>query len=240
MVHCHNLPHEDHDMMTQFSVVAVDFSKDPHHPIEADRPARTAVPGAPVIRTATAANASALVRWSVPDDNGGAILGYRVRVVNASNQQVGALREASARATSLSVTGLVNGSKYKLLVQARNLKGAGAFSSKSREVIPVTVAGSPVIGVASAGVAGGAINATARWTPPALTGGSAITGYAVTAWQINSRGRFVRQIQSRVQPPSTRKLTMTLPRGNYKFVVQARNALGHGATSAKSRLVTAR
>jgi spore coat protein A, manganese oxidase len=39
MVHCHNLPHEDHDMMAQFSVGKVDLKGvDPHHPIKAAQP----------------------------------------------------------------------------------------------------------------------------------------------------------------------------------------------------------
>jgi len=42
MVHCHNLPHEDHDMMQQFAVLpstgAVDYAADPHHPINAAKP----------------------------------------------------------------------------------------------------------------------------------------------------------------------------------------------------------
>ena len=37
MTHCHNLPHEDHDMMGQFRVGPV-MAQDPHHPIEAARP----------------------------------------------------------------------------------------------------------------------------------------------------------------------------------------------------------
>jgi spore coat protein A len=32
MMHCHNLPHEDHDMMAQFSVGLRDFDNDPHDP----------------------------------------------------------------------------------------------------------------------------------------------------------------------------------------------------------------
>lgn len=39
MVHCHNLPHEDHDMMGQFQVGTIDYATgDSHHPIEAARP----------------------------------------------------------------------------------------------------------------------------------------------------------------------------------------------------------
>jgi FtsP/CotA-like multicopper oxidase with cupredoxin domain len=36
MVHCHNLPHEDHDMMHQFSVGLKDGDTDPNDPIHAD------------------------------------------------------------------------------------------------------------------------------------------------------------------------------------------------------------
>jgi FtsP/CotA-like multicopper oxidase with cupredoxin domain len=39
MVHCHNLPHEDHDMMHQFSVGDIS-GIDPHHPISAAPPLR--------------------------------------------------------------------------------------------------------------------------------------------------------------------------------------------------------
>jgi spore coat protein A, manganese oxidase len=42
MVHCHNLPHEDHDMMQQFTVQpkvgTIDYATDPHHPINAAKP----------------------------------------------------------------------------------------------------------------------------------------------------------------------------------------------------------
>ncbi|EYR62859.1 bilirubin oxidase [Actinotalea ferrariae CF5-4] len=33
MIHCHNLPHEDHDMMAQFRVGKVPFDADPNHPV---------------------------------------------------------------------------------------------------------------------------------------------------------------------------------------------------------------
>jgi len=42
------------------------------------------------------------------------------------------------------------------------------------------------------------------------------------------------------QPATNRLLTMTLVAGNYRFTVQARNAIGFGGQSARSILVTAR
>jgi len=240
MVHCHNLPHEDHDMMSQFSVGAVGFGVDPHDPIEAARPSVPKAPGAPPIGTATAGNGSAVVRWRVPADNGSAILGYEVRALNAANAQVGAARLVAPGATSATVFGLVNGTKYRLQVRARNARGTGAYSSLSNTVTPVGAPAAPMIKTASSGVAGGAINATARWAPPASDGGSIITGYVVTALQMSATGTVVRQSTSRILVASVRSLTMTLPAGNYKFVVRARNAKGMGATSARSQRVTAR
>jgi hypothetical protein len=38
MIHCHNLPHEDHDMMAQFSVGIDTNDPDPNHPVDAVRP----------------------------------------------------------------------------------------------------------------------------------------------------------------------------------------------------------
>jgi spore coat protein A, manganese oxidase len=46
MIHCHNLPHEDHDMMAQFSVGYNPGDPDPNDPIEAvpPHPIGTAAP----------------------------------------------------------------------------------------------------------------------------------------------------------------------------------------------------
>ena len=201
------------------------------------------VPGAPTIGAATRGNASATVRWTAPASNGGsAITGYSVRVVlNSTGAQVGALRPAGAAATSLLVTGLTNGTAYRFSVTATNAVGTSAASALSAAVTPATVPGAPVIGTATAGVAGAPINATARWTPPAATGGSPITGYRVNALRISAAGAVLATTTSAVQPSTARTLVMTLPvAGNYRFTVQAVNAVGTGAASARSNLVAGR
>ncbi len=98
-----------------------------------------AAPGAPTIGSASPTNASAVVRWTPPVDAGGsAITGYTVRVVNATTSaQVGALRPAAAGATSLSVTGLTNGTGYKFQVLATNALGSSPYSALSNSATPV-------------------------------------------------------------------------------------------------------
>ena len=199
-----------------------------------------AVPAAPAIGAASFGNASATVRWTAPATDGGSpITGYLVRVVDSTGTQAGALRPAAAAATSLAVTGLTNGSAYRFQVAAVNAAGTGPDSALSAAVIPATVPGAPVIGTAAPGTAGGALTATANWTPPASDGGSAVTGYRVRALQISATGTVVAATTSAIQPGSARQLTMTLPTGNYRFTVRAINKAGPGPRSARSNLVVA-
>jgi hypothetical protein len=202
-------------------------------------------PGRPGIGTATRMNASAVVRWTAPTSNGGMpITGYTVRVTNAvSNAQIGGLRSTtSGTARSLTVTSLVNGTAVRFEVRARNGSVAvnGAYSPKSAAVTPAKAPGAAVIGRASSGVAGGTVNAVARWSAPASNGGSAVNGYQVRAQRISSTGTVLSTRFTGVLSSARRSVTMTLPAGKYRFAVRAHNAVGWGAYSARSGLVTAR
>ncbi len=204
-------------------------------------------PGAPITGTASGGNASATVRWTAPSDNGGStITGYSVKVLNAAEAQVGNLRPAAAGATSLVVTGLANGTPYHFQVAAINSVGTGAFSASSNTVTPTsgaTVPGPPVIGAPTQGAAGGALTAVARWTPPASTGGAAITGYVVTALRMSSaaaNATVLSRTDSPILGPGVRQRSFTLAAGNYRFEVVAINAVGTGAPSARSANVVPR
>ena len=204
-------------------------------------PSAPTFPGAPTIGSPTAGNASATEPWTAPSNDGGsAITGYLVRALDLSSAQVGPLHPAAATATSLVVTGLTNGSTYVFQVAATNAVGTGPKSALTSLVVPATVPGAPVIGTAASGTAGGTVTATANWTAPASNGGSAVTGYVVRALQMSATGTVLATTTSAVQPASARQLTMTLPAGNYRFTVQAKNKAGSGSQSARSNLVVAR
>jgi hypothetical protein len=205
------------------------------------------VPDAPTIGTASPGNASATVRWTAPSDNGGsAVTGYSVRVLDSTEQQVGALRPAAAAATSLVVTGLTNGTAYHFQVAATNSVGTGGSSGSSNTVTPsagATVPGPPVIGTPSQGALGGTLTAIARWAAPASNGGSAITGYVVTALRMSSSAAdavVLSRTDSRVLGPLVRQREFTLAAGNYRFEVVAINAVGTGPPSARSANVVPR
>ena len=63
----------------------------------------------------------------------------------------------------------------------------------------------------------------------------------MTALRIAANGTVLATTVSAVQPAAARTLVMTLPvTGNYRFTVQAINAVGSSAPSARSNLVAAR
>jgi hypothetical protein len=194
------------------------------------------VSAGPRIGTATAGNASALVRWTKPVNDGGSpVAGYHVRMVDAATgTRVIALRDTAAGATSLNFTGLANGTAVRFQVQARTSLGMGAVSAHSNAVTPATKPGSPKIGAATAGSA----SALVRWTAGA-TGGSVITKYHV---RVVDGATGTKVIALRDTAGTARSLSFTgLARGtSVRFQVQAVNAKGMGPVSAHSNAVTPR
>ena len=200
---------------------------DPPPPVEEE----ATVPGAPAIGAVTAGNASATVRWTAPaSDGGSAITGYTVR-----SYRDGGLVQTStapAGATSLPVSGLVNGRPHTFTVTAANGIGAGPVSAASTPVIPATVPTAPRIGTPSP-AAGAAV---VRWAAPVATGGSPVTGYTVRAY----RGATLVKTVAASRTATALTVSGLANGAAHTFSVTATNAVGASPVSARSAVVVPR
>jgi hypothetical protein len=179
------------------------------------------LPSAPLAVTATAGDTVAAVTWAPPTDDGGQpVTAYRVTRSTATGAVSGMTTQ-----TSLSQSGLVNGTAYRYSVAAVTAIGTGP-ATLSPSVKPIGLPTAPTSVRASAQNA----RATVRWT--ASNGnGTAVRDYRVVA---SPGGRAV-------TTTSTSAVVTGLTNGvAYRFSVSARNLLGRGPSSSPSAAVTPR
>jgi hypothetical protein len=192
------------------------------------------LPSAPETIQASTDGGSATVAWSAPASTGGStITGY---VVTRGD---GAPVTVDAQRMDYTFTGLEPGGTDNIAVQAVNSAGEGAPAAVAVKV-PATKPGRGRIRSASSGRTGGKVTAVARWRAPLSDGGARVNGYRVYGYRLNDRGSVVQRVTSSVRSASARSWQPTLHRGRWKFAVRARNSVGWGKVSARSRTVTAR
>ena len=184
------------------------------------------VPGPPTAVSGARGNARVTVKWKAPASTGGsAITGY---VVTAYVGSTAKKAVTVGNVSTATVTGLTNGTSYVFRVHAVNSMGAGPNSAASAAAVPATVPGPPT---AVSGARGNA-RVTVKWKAPASTGGSAITGYVVTAYVGSTAKKAV--TVGNVLTATVIGLTNGT---SYTFTVAARNALGSGPASTHSAAV---
>jgi hypothetical protein len=192
-------------------------------------PPAPVAPDAPTLGTVKAGNAKIDLTWTAPASDGGSpITGYVVTAYKAGDGTVAGTMKTSD--TSAAFTGLINGIGYTVEVAAENVVGVGPASARSAVLTPSTVP-AKVIGVS---VKRGAASLAVRWKAPA-NGGSALTGYVVTAY-VAKGGKTA----ATVKVPA--KLLAATVKGlkngtGYTVDVRAINANGPGVASARSSVV---
>jgi predicted phage tail protein len=197
-------------------------------------PAKQTAPGRPTIRAASAGNALAIARWTAPADRGGAQLTrFEIQVIDSAGRQIGGIRTAPATASALTITGLVNGTPYRLRVRAVNAVGAGAWSATSAIVQPRTVPGAARTLTTARGAAGGRLTAALRWKPPATTGGAPVTAYRISCQRLSANGAAVGTPSVTTASGAARAAAFTAAPGaragvRYRCTVRAVNAAGAG------------
>ena len=192
------------------------------------------VPGAPSNVTGAAGNGQVSVTWTAPSSNGGsAVTGYDVEWSSDSgNSWSSPLSSAqSSTSTAALVTGLTNGTSYVFKVAARNVIGAGSFSTTSAAVMP---AGAPTSPTSVSAVAGNG-QATVSWSGPSSNGGATISSYDVR-YSSNSGSTWTSAGVAYTGSPAT--VTGLTNGTSYLFEVAAINSIGASSYSSPSSAVT--
>lgn len=176
-------------------------------------------PGQPTLTSVTTSGSSATITFAAPAPNGGAApTSYTVTASPGG-------RSVTGVSSPLVIDGLTLGETYTFSVTATNAAGTGTASVSSAPVTMVGTASAPTI----TGVTVGNASASVAFTAPANNGGSAITGYVVTA---NPGGITATGTSSPI-------LVTGLTNGQaVSFTVAAINAAGTGTASAASALFT--
>ncbi len=165
------------------------------------------------------------------------LAGWRVQIGEYTQDLPGSAR--SVRLSRTADLALKNGTSYVATVTALIDGEVGpATAAATVSFRPSGVPGRPGIGRATSGAKGGKSQATARWST-AATNGATILGYQVFAQRL-AGSRVTKTYSSKVLSSHSRSFTMTLPKGNYRFVVRAKNANGWSPLSSRSAKVSAR
>ena len=183
-------------------------------------------PDPPTGVSGTAGNREVSVSWTAPESDGGSPITEYVVFSNPGSET------CSTAGTSCTVTGLTNGDTYTFTVVATNSAGSSIGSMSSSPVTPAAPDPDPTVPSAPTAVTGVAGNeqVSVSWTAPTNTGGSAITGYTVTATPGGAT----------CSTTGATSCTVTgLTNGTaYTFTVTATNGVGTGAASNASSAVT--
>jgi subtilase family serine protease len=202
-------------------------------------PATLTVPGAPTLNTATPGNMSVSLSWSAPLNSGGSPLtGYDVyQGASLGGENYNTPLAVASSSTSVTVTGLTNGTTYYFTVEAVNVTGASTASNElsATPLLAATAPGAPTkLGATTSPTKGVVLT----WTAPSANGGSAITSYTVYRGS-SSGGETSYASLNCTSSTCTYNDTGTRHSATYYYEVAAVNAVGTGPrsnqASAKAR-----
>lgn len=182
-------------------------------------------PGAPGVTSVVPGNRSIAVTFTAPASNGGAALGYYdYSVDGGTSWQSGQYRTKNS---TLTITGLINGTSYSVKIRARNIVGAGT-GSIATTAVPFTTPGKTVIRA----IVTTSTTATVTFVAP-VTGGRSITSYQ---YSLNNGTTWVTRSSGTTASPLV--ISGLTSKRFYSVQVRAVSSAGSGLPSAPFRFQT--
>ena len=189
-------------------------------------------PGTLTALTATRGNGQAGLTWKAPASSGGsAITDYLVQSSTDGGRTWKAFAHKASAATTMTVTGLVNGTGYLFRIAAINDVGTGAFTTPKIAVVPATLPGI----VADLAVTIDSGRAKLAWKAPASNGGTAILDYSIQ-WS-DDDGRNWKTFAHKVSTATSATIAGLVSAASYRYRVAALNAVGTGGSIEVSKAV---
>ena len=189
-------------------------------------------PGTLTALTATRGNGQVGLTWKAPASSGGsAITDYLVQSSTDGGRTWKAFAHKASAATTMTVTGLVNGTGYLFRIAAINDVGTGAFTTPKIAVVPATLPGI----VADLAVTIDSGRAKLAWKAPASNGGTAILDYSIQ-WS-DDDGRNWKTFAHKVSTATSATIAGLVSAASYRYRVAALNAVGTGGSIEVSKAV---
>ncbi len=187
-------------------------------------------PGTLTALTATRGNGHVGLTWKAPASSGGsAITDYLVQSSTDGGRTWKAFAHKASAATTIPVTGLVNGTGYLFRIAAVNDVGTGAFTKPTVAVVPATLPGI----VADLAVTTDSGRAKLAWKAPASNGGTAILDYSIQ-WS-DDDGRNWKTFAHKVSTATSATIAGLVSAASYRYRVAALNAVGTGGSIEVSK-----
>ena len=185
---------------------------------------------APLNLAAAFGDKKVTLTWSAPASNGGgAISDYVVQYkANTTGAVWTTFPHAVSTATSMVVTGLVNGTAYNFRVAAKNPVGSGA-TALAGPITPMTIASAPVITTVTPGDS----KVDLTWNAPASNGGGAITNYLIE-YKIDAANALWTRYPRAASTALAATVAPLVNGTRYLFRVSAVNPAGTGPASVAS------
>jgi large repetitive protein len=181
------------------------------------------IPGAPRISSVTSESGSVTINWSAPTNTGGTPTGYQINWAPVGTS-FGTDSVTVGLVLTRAITGLTNGTAYKLRIRSLNSGGESEWVEYRGEAEVAGTPAKPAIDAVVVEAANG--SATVQWSVPSDTGGASITNYEVTS---SGNGTS----QSCIVGGATLSCIFygLVNKNDYDFVLVARNRVGSSVDS---------